>query len=93
MQEPPDLSPEFRLFYRFSTNLLPATLTGEGLLDALPLSRFQVKGVLLDFLDDVFLLDPALEAPQRIFDGLTILYPNVSQSIHPQFGLQLICDY
>src|SRR5438128_10959049 len=35
------------------------------------------------FLDNVFLLDPSLESPQRIFDGFTILNPNLSQSIHP----------
>ena len=40
------------------------------------------------FLDNVFLLDLSLEAPKCIFDGFTILNPNLSQSTHPHSG----CD-
>jgi len=40
------------------------------------------------FLDYVFLLDLSLESPQRIFDGFTILNPNLGQSTHPHSG----CD-
>ena len=74
------------LFDGFSTNLLAAAFAGQGLLDAFPLPRFQVEGVLLDLFNDVFLLNLALESAQRIFDGLTILNPNLSQSKHPHSG-------
>ena len=74
------------LFYRLPTNLLAAALARQCLLDAFLLARFQVEGVLLDFLNDVFLLDLSLEPSQRIFDGLAILNPNLCQSIHPPSG-------
>lgn len=76
------------LLYRFSSNFLPAALSRQRLLNAFLLARFQVEGVFLDFLNDVFLLDLSFEAPQRIFDGLAILNSNFRHSIHPQSG----CD-
>ena len=42
----------------------------------------------LHFLNNVFLLDSSFETPQRIFDGFTILNPNLGQSIHLHSG----CD-
>jgi hypothetical protein len=56
------------------------------LFDAFLLAWFQVKRVFLNFLDDVFLLNLTLEAPQRILDGLAILNSNLSQSVHPPSG-------
>ena len=82
------LSVSLWLFYGFSTNFFPAPFSSQRLLDALLLARFQVEGVFLDFLDDVFLLDLSLETPQGIFDRLTILNSNFRQSIHPHSG----CD-
>ena len=52
----------FCLLDGFSTNLFPAALAGERLFDAFLLTRFQVEGVLFDFLDNVFLLNLSLEA-------------------------------
>ena len=74
------------LLDRFSTDFLAAALPRKCLLDAFFLARLQVKGVFFDFLNDVFLLNPSFESPQRVFDGLSILNPNLSQSIHPPSG-------
>jgi len=49
------------------------TLPGGGLFGSLLLTRFQIKGMLLDFLDDVFLLDFAFKSLQRRFQGFTFL--------------------
>src|SRR5688572_32983111 len=54
-------------------HLLAIALPGERLFRASLVARLQVKGVLLDVLDDVFLLHLALEPPQRAFDRLTFL--------------------
>ena len=76
------------LLHRFASNLLSAPLPGEGLLNSLLFSRFQVEGVLFNFLNDVFLLDLSLEAPQSVFNGFAVLNSNFRQSVHPQSG----CD-
>jgi hypothetical protein len=48
------------------------------------LARLEVEGVLLDVLDDVFLLDLPLEATQRTLDGLAFLNLDFSHApIHP----------
>ncbi len=57
----------------FFTRFLPAALTGQRFFHALLLARFQVKGVTLDLLNDVFLLHLALETTQCIFEGLALL--------------------
>jgi len=67
-----------------SANFFAAALAGECLFDALLLTRLQVEGVLLHFLDDVFLLNFPLETPQSILDGLTVLNANFGHSKHPQ---------
>ena len=46
--------------------LLPVTLSGQRLLYSLPLSRLQVKGMFLDFFDDVLLLDFPLEPAEGV---------------------------
>ena len=74
------------LLDRFPSNLFPAAFPGKRLFDALLLARFQIEGVLLDFLNDVFLLYFSLESSQRVFDRLAILNSNLSQSIHPPSG-------
>src|ERR1700732_232595 len=55
------------------TRLLTGTLASQCGLDALFFARFQVKGVTLDLLDNVFLLHLALETAQSVFEGLTLL--------------------
>src|ERR1700690_662146 len=52
---------------------LPVPLAGQGCFDAPLLARLEVIGVTLDLLDDVLLLDLALEAAQRALDGLAVL--------------------
>src|SRR6266850_1661088 len=54
------------------------------------LAGFHVEAVLLDFLDDVFLLHLALETPQSIFQGFTLLDDDLSHFINSppiRFGL------
>ena len=57
----------------FLANLLTVPLTCQGFLHALLLAGLQVKGVALNFLDDVFLLHLALETAKSILKGLTLL--------------------
>src|SRR5580704_8287487 len=57
----------------FFSRFLAAALARQSFFYALLLARLQVKGVTLDLLDNVFLLHFALEATQRIFEGLALL--------------------
>ena len=59
---------------------LATPLARQRLFCAPLVSRFQIVRVLLDVLDDVFLLHFALEAAQRAFDRFSILYLDFSQS-------------
>jgi hypothetical protein len=56
-----------------SRTLFPVALARQSFLRALLLTRLQVEGMSLDFLDDVLLLDLALETAQRAFQGFSIL--------------------
>jgi hypothetical protein len=53
--------------------LFAVALTRQSFLGTLLLTRFQVEGMPLDFLNDVLLLDLALETAQRAFQGFSIL--------------------
>src|SRR5690606_31862126 len=67
-------------------DLLAAPLPSQRLLDALALPRLEIKGVFLDFLDDVFLLHFPLEAPQRVLDRFAVLNSHlchVAPTSHP----------
>jgi hypothetical protein len=64
-------------------NLLASALASESRFYALFLARFQVKGVALDLLDNVFLLHFALKAAQSVFEGLTLLQSNFRQTDTP----------
>ena len=55
--------PGTRLIFYDSADFLAAALAGKSLFDALFLPRLQVEGMLLHFLDDVFLLHLPLETP------------------------------
>jgi hypothetical protein len=55
------------------TRLLTGALASQCGLHALFFARLQVKGVTLDFLNNVFLLHFALETAQSVFEGLTLL--------------------
>ena len=57
----------------FAAALLPVSLTGKRLLDPQLFARLQVKGMPLDLFNDVFLLHLALESPESVFQGFTVL--------------------
>ena len=63
----------------FLADLLAVALAGKRFLDALLLAGLQIEGVTLHFLDDVFGLDLALEAAQRVFQRLAFLHTNLCQ--------------
>ena len=59
--------------FHFPAALLPVTFAGQRLLDPFLLTRLQVIGVSLDFLDNVLLLDLTLEAAKGVFQCFTLL--------------------
>ncbi len=61
-------------------HLLPRAFPRERLLRPALVARLQIEGVLLDVLDDVFLLDLALEAAQRPLDGFAFLHSDFGHS-------------
>ena len=65
---------------RFPVLLLATPLARQRLLRATLVSRFQIERVLLDVLDDVFLLHFALEAAQCAFDRFALLHLDFSQT-------------
>ena len=67
----------------FFACLFSGALARERRLHTLFLARFQVEGVTLNLLDDVFLLHLALEAAQSILEGFTLLKPNFCQIYTP----------
>src|SRR5256885_16392334 len=77
----------FEISVDFSALLLARPLTRERLLGASPIAGLQVEGVLLDILDDIFLLHLPLEPAKRAFDGLAILHFHFSRAKkHPLYG-------
>lgn len=60
--------------------LLPAALACNGFFHAFLFARLEVEGVPLNLLDYVLLLDLTFEAPQGVFEGLTLLNPYFCQS-------------
>ena len=61
------------------TDLLAITLACKRFFHALLLTGLQIKRVTLDFLDDVLLLDLALEPAQRVFERFAFLNANLCQ--------------
>ena len=64
-------------------NLLASALASERGFYALFLTGFEVKGVALDLLDNVFLLHFALETAQSVLEGFTLLQSNFRQTDTP----------
>ncbi len=64
-------------------NLLASALASERRFHTFLLTGLQVKGVALDFFDNVFLLHFALEAAQSVFEGFTLLQSNFRQTDTP----------
>src|SRR5882724_11740904 len=67
---------------RLFATLFSGTLSCQSFLHALLLSRFEIKGVAPDLLDDVLLLHLALEATKGILQRLALLQSNLCQSDH-----------
>ena len=61
------------------TDLFTIALACQRFLHAFLLTGLQIKRVTLDFLDNVFSLHLALEAPQGILKGFAFLYSNLCQ--------------
>ena len=61
------------------TDLLTITLTCKRFFHTFLFTGLQIKRVTLDFLDDVFSLHFALEAPQCVLKGFAFLYSNLCQ--------------
>src|SRR5216683_2538345 len=75
---------------RFPPLLLAQSLPRKRFFGPALLAGFHVEAVLLDFLDDVFLLHLALETPQGIFQGFTLLDDDFSHCFNSppiRFGL------
>src|ERR1700744_964966 len=75
---------ELHLLVLLFASFLAIPLTCQCFLHALLFAWFQIKGVTLDFLDDVLLLNLALEATQCIFERLAFLNANLCQKLHLQ---------
>ena len=65
----------------FLADLFTGSLARQSLLGSTLVSRFQIERMLLDILDDVFLLDLPFKAAQRIFKRLAFLYTNFCQKL------------
>src|SRR5688572_32866738 len=66
---------------QFPALLFSASLTSEGLFRPALVTRLQIERVLLDILDDIFLLHLPLEAAQGAFDGFAFLDLYFSQAL------------
>src|SRR5262249_30368321 len=69
-----------RTLVRLAALLLARPLPRQRLLGAASIARFQIEGVLLDILDDIFLLHLPLEPAKRALDGFAILHFHFSQA-------------
>jgi transcriptional regulator GlxA family with amidase domain len=72
--------PNLLQLIRLAALLFSSPLARERLLRAAPITRLQVERMLLDVLDDVFLLYFPLEAAERALDRLAFLYLDFSQA-------------
>jgi hypothetical protein len=68
-----------RFLFRLFTSLLPAALARQSFFHTLLLAGFQIKGVPLDLLDNIFLLHLTLKAPECVFEGLALLQSDFCQ--------------
>jgi hypothetical protein len=77
------------LFYRAVTSAFFAVaLARQRRFNSLLLARLQIESVPLDFFDDVLLQNLALEAPERVLKGFTILNVDLGQVL-PLYGERL----
>jgi hypothetical protein len=64
---------------RFAALLFARTLSRERLLGSAPITWLQIERVLLDILDDIFLLHLPFEAAQRALNRFAFLHLDFSQ--------------
>jgi hypothetical protein len=84
---PPEWGGPKNLLVLFFPGFFPATLARQGFLHPFLFARFQVEGMTLHFLNDVFLLHLALKPAQSVFEGLTLLKSDFGHlNLHPQTG-------
>jgi hypothetical protein len=73
---------------RFAPELLAISLSRQCLLGPALVPRFKVERVLLDVLDDVFLLHLPLEPSESALNGFALLNLDFSHAVkHPLTGL------
>jgi hypothetical protein len=72
--------------FRFAPELLSVPLPGERLLGPSLVTGFQIEGMLLDILDDVFLLNLPFEPAEGTFNRLALLDFYFSHVTHTPFG-------
>jgi hypothetical protein len=72
-----------QLIFGLFANLLLCPLTSQSLLYAELRARLQIVGMTLDFLNDVFRLNFALEPTQGALNGLAFLQSNFCQTKSP----------
>ena len=65
----------------FPPDLFSIALPSQCLLDSFLLSGLQIKGVLLNFFNNIFGLDLSLKAAESVFQRLSFLKLNLSHSI------------
>ena len=65
---------------RLATLLLARTFTRQRLFGAAPITRLQIVRMLLDILDDIFLLYLPFEATECAFNGFAFLNLDFSQA-------------
>ena len=75
------------LLLQLAPELLAAPLARQRLLGPTLVPRLQVEGMLLDILDDIFLLDLPLEPPKGTLDRFAFLHFDFSHALeHPLTG-------
>src|SRR6266446_3585778 len=79
--------------FDFPARLLPVSFAGQGLLDPELLTRLEVEGMTLHFLNDVLLLNFAFEAAKGVFQCFTLLKFYFGQTKYTsQPDLKFSCD-
>src|SRR5204863_9329516 len=68
---------------QLAPELLAITLSGEGLLRPPLVTGFQIEGMLLDILDDVFLLNLPLEPAESALNRLALLNFDFRHALTP----------
>src|SRR2546430_5914985 len=79
------------VLFRLAPELLPISLPGERLLGPSLVTGFQIEGMLLDILDDVFLLNLPLEPAESAFYRFALLDLYFSHATNTPFAGSTVC--